>query len=70
MGKNIALVLAGKKPVAVKGLPVDVFVVATGPKRGAGRIGRVKVLSLIVNLAKGKTLGTQMLPGYVDGSVA
>ncbi len=70
MGKNIDLVLKGKQPVAVKGMPVDVFFVATGRGRGAGRVGSVKVPSLMVWFGKGRTLGTQYLPDYVSGAVA
>lgn len=70
VGKNIQLVLAGKQPQTVKQLPVDAFIVATGQKRGVGRIGPVKVFSALVYMAKGKSLGTNMFPPYIDGSVA
>ncbi|KAI1498691.1 hypothetical protein F5X99DRAFT_420458 [Biscogniauxia marginata] len=68
IAKNIDAVLRGKAPTPVKTLPMDVFVVATGRSRGCGRLGSVKVFSYMVYMLKGKTLGTQNLPGYVDGS--
>ncbi|KAH9891454.1 FAD/NAD(P)-binding domain-containing protein [Xylariomycetidae sp. FL2044] len=68
VAKNIDAVLKGKSTTVVKTLPFDVFFVATGRSRGAGRMGPVKVFSIMVNMAKGKTLGTQSLPGYVDGT--
>ena len=60
--------LKGKSPTAVKLLPFDVFMVTTGRGRGVGRLGFVKVFSLMVYHIKGKTLGVQRLPGWVDGS--
>ncbi|KAI2466230.1 FAD/NAD(P)-binding domain-containing protein [Annulohypoxylon bovei var. microspora] len=68
VAKNIDLALKGKPPVVVKTIPMDVLLVATGRSRGAGRLGSVKVFSIMVYMMKGKTLGTQQLPGYVDGS--
>ena len=68
VAKNIDLVLNGKPPVEVKTLPFDVLMVATGRSRGVGRLGFVKVFSLMVYHIKGKTLGVQRLPGWVDGS--
>lgn len=70
MGKNIQLALQDKSPAAVKGLPVDIMACAVGRSRGAGRMGSVKMFSTMVWLAKGRTLGIQRLPGYIDGSVA
>ena len=60
--------LRDKAPVAVRTLPFDVLMVATGRGRGVGRLGPVKVFSIMVYLIKGKTLGVQRLPGWVDGS--
>ncbi|KAI1081634.1 FAD/NAD(P)-binding domain-containing protein [Whalleya microplaca] len=68
VAKNIDLALKGKPPVVVKLLPFDVLFVSTGRNRGAGRLGSVKVFSIMVYMIKGKTLGVQQLPGYVDGS--
>ncbi|KUI63730.1 Apoptosis-inducing factor 1 [Cytospora mali] len=70
VGKNVELALQGKQPQKVKLMPVDILACAVGRSRGAGRMGPVKMLSLMVWLAKGKTLGIQRLPGYIDGSVA
>lgn len=66
--KNIDLALKGKSPAVVKTLPFDAFMCATGRSRGVGRLGFVKVFSIMVYMMKGKTLGVQRLPGYVDGS--
>ncbi|KAK7982005.1 hypothetical protein PG996_009694 [Apiospora saccharicola] len=68
VAKNIDLLLNGKKTTPVKLIPVDVFVCAVGRSRGAGRMAGIKVFSFMVYMIKGKTLGTQMLPGIVDGS--
>lgn len=68
VAKNIDLALKGKPPVVVKTLPMDVLMVATGRSRGSGRLGPVKVFSIMVYMIKGKTLGIQQLPTYVDGS--
>jgi NADH dehydrogenase FAD-containing subunit len=68
VAKNIDAVLNGKSPTPVKTLPVDALMVATGRSRGAGRLGPIKVFSLMVYLIKGKTLGTQGLPAWVDGT--
>ncbi|XXG98213.1 hypothetical protein Hte_004535 [Hypoxylon texense] len=68
VAKNIDLALKGKPPVVVKTIPMDVLMVATGRSRGSGRLGPVKVFSLMVYMIKGKTLGIQQLPAYVDGS--
>ena len=70
VGKNIDLVLNAKAPAPVKLLPVDILAVATGPSRGVGRMGSFRLPSLMVWLAKGRTLGTNMLPSYLSGSVA
>ncbi|KAI1102371.1 FAD/NAD(P)-binding domain-containing protein [Jackrogersella minutella] len=68
VAKNIDLALKGKPPTPVKTIPMDVLMVATGRSRGVGRLGVVKVFSIMVYMIKGKTLGVQSLPGYVDGS--
>ncbi|KAM7193146.1 hypothetical protein V8F20_008493 [Naviculisporaceae sp. PSN 640] len=70
VAKNIELVLKGKQPVAAKGMPVDILAISVGRGRGAGRMGSFRLPSLMVWLAKGRTMALQMVPGYVDGSVA
>jgi len=70
VAKNVDLVLKGRDPVPAKGLPFDVLAMSVGRSRGVGRAGGVKLPSLAVWLAKGRTLALQMVPGYVDGSVA
>lgn len=68
MAKNIDLVLHDKNPAVVKTIPVDVLMATVGRSRGVGRIGPVKVFSYMVYTIKGKTLGTQTLPGMVSGT--
>ncbi|TPX18922.1 uncharacterized protein E0L32_011400 [Thyridium curvatum] len=70
VAKNIGLVASGKQPTPVKLLPFDIYAVATGRSRGAGRAGSVKLLSFMVYMAKGKTLAVERMAGYIDGSVA
>jgi NADH dehydrogenase FAD-containing subunit len=70
VAKNVEAALAGREPTVAKGPPVDIFACAVGRGRGAGRMGSIKLPSFGVWLAKGRTLGVQMVPGYVDGSVA
>lgn len=70
VAKNLVAALDGKPPAVVKLMPMDIFAVATGRSRGAGRMGSIKMLSFMVWMAKGRTLGLQMFKGYVDGSVA
>lgn len=70
VAKNVEAALAGKAPAVAKGPPLDVFACSVGRGRGVGRAGSVKLPSVLVWLVKGRTLATQMVPGYVDGSVA
>ncbi|KAK0701840.1 hypothetical protein B0T26DRAFT_757819 [Lasiosphaeria miniovina] len=70
VAKNIELALAGKPPLAAKGMPVDILAVSTGRSRGAGRMGSFRMPSFGVWLAKGRQLGLNMFPSYLDGSVA
>ncbi|KAI0521321.1 hypothetical protein F5B22DRAFT_569392 [Xylaria bambusicola] len=68
VAKNIDAVLKGKAQTLVKTIPIDVLMVATGRSRGAGRMGPVKAFSIMVYLIKGKTLGVDKLPAWVDGT--
>ncbi|KAI0799003.1 hypothetical protein GGR55DRAFT_527416 [Xylaria sp. FL0064] len=68
VAKNIDAALRGKSQTPVKTIPIDVLMVATGRSRGAGRMGPVKAFSLMVYLIKGKTLGIDKMPGWVDGT--
>ncbi len=70
MAKNVDAVLSGKQPAIVKGMPFDIFTCATGRSRAAGRMGVVKMLSIMAWMGKGRTLGLNYMAGYVDGSVA
>ena len=58
-----------KQPLKPIGsLVSSVFLCASGPKRGVGRIGYVPIPSLGVHFIKGRTLGREKLSRYVDGS--
>lgn len=67
--KNIELVLKGKEQVPVKGMPVDVFFCSIGRSRGAGRAGSMRMPSFVVYLVKGRTLGRERMPKYINGSM-
>ncbi|KAK2001790.1 FAD/NAD(P)-binding domain-containing protein [Colletotrichum falcatum] len=66
--KNIELAIKGKDQLAVKGMPLDVFMCSTGRNRGAGRFGWVKVPSVLVWTLKGKTLGVPWSQKYINGT--
>lgn len=68
--KNLELAMQGKAPLTVKLMPVDMVACSVGRSGGVGRVGPVKMPSTMVWLAKGRTLGIQRLPGYIDGGVA
>ncbi|KAK4449936.1 hypothetical protein QBC34DRAFT_448624 [Podospora aff. communis PSN243] len=70
VSKNLELVLAGKEPIVAKPLPMDILACSVGRSRGAGRMNTFKLPSFGVWLAKGRTMGLNMMPGYIDGSVA
>lgn len=71
VARNVQAALAGQEPAVAKGPPVDIFACSVGRDRGVGRINdKIKLPSLMVWLAKGRTLALQMFPGYIDGSVA
>ncbi|KAK2007759.1 FAD/NAD(P)-binding domain-containing protein [Colletotrichum eremochloae] len=66
--KNIGLAMKGKGQLAVKGMPLDVFICSTGRNRGAGRFGWVKVPSVLVWSLKSKTLGSHWTQKYTEGT--
>ncbi|KAK4157316.1 hypothetical protein C8A00DRAFT_40283 [Chaetomidium leptoderma] len=71
VAKNVEAVLAGMQPTIAKGPPVDIFACAVGRERGVGRMnGWIKMPSVMVWAAKGRTLAVPMVKGYIDGSVA
>lgn len=70
VGANVDAVLRGKGQSVVKGMPFDILVCAVGRSRTAGRMGVVKMLSVMGWAAKGRTLGIERLGGYIDGRVA
>lgn len=69
MVKNIELAIKGKEQIPVKGPPVDLFIVSIGRARGAGRAGSLPVPSFLIWLVKGRTLGKQKAPKYVNGTM-
>ncbi|KAH6634532.1 hypothetical protein B0J18DRAFT_22833 [Chaetomium sp. MPI-SDFR-AT-0129] len=71
VAKNVEAVLTDKAPTVAKGPPVDVLACAVGRGRGVGRINNsIRMPSLMVWAAKGRTLAVPMLKSYIDGSVA
>ncbi|KAK0704233.1 hypothetical protein B0T21DRAFT_299181 [Apiosordaria backusii] len=71
VAKNVeAVLLQNKQPVPAKGPPVDILACAVGRGRGVGRMGSIRLPSFGVWLAKGRTLGMQMVDQYISGSVA
>lgn len=67
--KNIELVMKGREELPVKGMPVDVFVCSIGQGRGAGRVGPIRVPSILVWFVKGRTLGRDKAIRYVNGTM-
>ncbi|RAL64255.1 hypothetical protein DID88_002147 [Monilinia fructigena] len=68
LAKNLDLVLRSKNPVAYKTDSAPVLAVALGRSRATGRSGNFKLPSIIVWFVKGRTLGTQNLLPYVNGT--
>ncbi|KAI1111796.1 hypothetical protein F5Y14DRAFT_443014 [Nemania sp. NC0429] len=68
VARNVDAVIRGRPQAPVKTIPIDVLMVATGRSRGAGRMGPIKAFSIMVYMIKGKTLGTDKFPAWVDGS--
>ena len=66
--KNIELVMKGSPQQRVKGMLFDGFLCCVGRTRGAGRFGNIPAPSWLVHLLKGRTLGLERAPKYVDGS--
>lgn len=70
VAKNVENALKGKEPLVVNGMPIDLLACATGRSRGVGRAGPIKMLSFMVWMAKGRTMGVELMKGYATGSVA
>lgn len=71
VAKNVEAVLTGQAPTVAKGPPMDVLACAVGRGRGVGRMNNtIRMPSLMVWAAKGRTLAVPMLKSYMDGSVA
>jgi NADH dehydrogenase FAD-containing subunit len=68
LSKNLDLVLKGKEPVVYKTDGADMLAVTLGRSKGTGAFGTWKVPSFVVYMAKGKTMGTQHMGGYINGS--
>ncbi|KAK3390193.1 hypothetical protein B0H63DRAFT_464922 [Podospora didyma] len=67
---NVLAALAGREPTVHKGMPFDILACSTGRSRGVGRAGFVKMPSIGVWAVKARQLGINMIPGYINGSVA
>ncbi|KAB8301483.1 hypothetical protein EYC80_003339 [Monilinia laxa] len=68
LAKNLDLVLRSKNPVAYRTDGAPVLAVALGRSKATGRSGNFKLPSIIVWFVKGRTLGTQNLLPYVNGT--
>ncbi|TEY64478.1 hypothetical protein BOTCAL_0147g00200 [Botryotinia calthae] len=68
LAKNLDLVLRSKAPVVYKTDGAPMIAVALGRSKATGRSGNFKLPSLIVWFVKGRTLGTQNLLPYVNGT--
>ncbi|KAF4634453.1 hypothetical protein G7Y89_g3649 [Cudoniella acicularis] len=68
LAKNLDRVLKGQKPVVYKTDGSPMLAVTLGRSKGTGRFGNMKLPSFVINMVKGKTLFTEKLPKYVDGS--
>ncbi|TGO58011.1 hypothetical protein BOTNAR_0189g00130 [Botryotinia narcissicola] len=68
LAKNLDLVLRSKNPVVYKTDGAPMIAVALGRSKATGRSGNFKLPSLIVWFVKGRTLGTQNLLPYVNGT--
>ncbi|CAD6447460.1 a96dc603-00c9-4110-af78-ed83ddb7a5db [Sclerotinia trifoliorum] len=68
LAKNLDLVLRSKNPTVYKTDGAPILAVALGRSKATGRSGNFKLPSLIVWFVKGRTLGTQNLLPYVNGT--
>ncbi|KAJ8071837.1 hypothetical protein OCU04_002150 [Sclerotinia nivalis] len=68
LAKNLDLVLRSKNPIVYKTDGAPILAVALGRSRATGRSGNFKLPSIIVWFVKGRTLGTQNLLPYVNGT--
>lgn len=68
MAKNVEAAIRGKDGQVVKGMPVDAVVYSVGRSRTVGRIGFLPLLSILGWLLKGRTLGVERLPKFIDGT--
>ncbi|QSZ33490.1 hypothetical protein DSL72_005058 [Monilinia vaccinii-corymbosi] len=68
LAKNLDLVLRSKSPVPYKTDSAPILAVALGRRKATGRSGNFKLPSMIVWFVKGRTLGTQNLLPYVNGT--
>ncbi|CAG8983845.1 hypothetical protein HYALB_00005483 [Hymenoscyphus albidus] len=68
LAKNLGLVLKNQKPVAYKSDTAPMIAVTLGKSKGTGRMGNMKLPSIMVWFVKGRTLFTEKLPKYASGS--
>ncbi|PHH65283.1 hypothetical protein CDD81_2695 [Ophiocordyceps australis] len=66
---NIERVLQGKDQQIATGPFVDAFLCCLGPSRGAGHIGPIPTPSFLVWAFKGRTLGVEKTPKFVNGTM-
>lgn len=65
---NVENALRNKDFQKVKSFPVNMIAISLGRRRGAGRAGKISLPSYGVYWAKGRNLGMNRMPGYLDGS--
>ncbi|CAD6505864.1 BgTH12-06796 [Blumeria graminis f. sp. triticale] len=65
--KNLNLVINGKQPIPYRPGP-PILGVTLGRSKATGRLGPLKLPSIVLWFAKGRTLGTQDLQPLVSGS--
>jgi NADH dehydrogenase FAD-containing subunit len=68
MVKNLDLALKGKEPVAYKHGGGRIMGLTLGRSKATGRSGNMKIPSIMIWWFKGRTMGTENLSKYVDGS--
>ncbi|PHH79431.1 hypothetical protein CDD82_2395 [Ophiocordyceps australis] len=69
VANNIDRVLHGKDQQIATGPFVDAFLCCLGPSRGAGHIGPIPTPSFLVWALKGRTLGVEKTPKFVNGTM-
>ncbi|KAG0649418.1 Oxidoreductase ptaL [Hyphodiscus hymeniophilus] len=68
VAKNLDLILKGKEAVPYKSGGGRILGLSLGRSKATGRMGNMKLPSLVVWWVKGRTLGMENLPKYISGS--